>query len=731
MSIRTEQASLDSLFASFFDPLPVGVALFDWNDSSGAFRLVRANPLLVAMVGDQAALPPGVRPSQVSFLRELDLEGSLEHVRESGEPERRERQVTGGKWFELLITPSPEALFPVYIRDVTDEVRERCELERSREFFRGLAGDAADYVARYSWPEGRIDFVNAGVVEALGMASEDLAGRELSSLLPRDLWDRARQAVARLTPEEPVGEYTDCLQWDGREVFIDWTCRGFFDRTGSLTSVQTFGRDVTKRVREGQVLERCEQRFRSLVEDLDAYFCEFDPGGILTYVNGGYCRVFGRTEEELLGSCFFELIPEEERASLRCGLEALTPENPFFSIEHEVYGPGGTILWQHWTNRACFEEDGTLRGFTSVGYDITETRQARETAEAQALRLEEEMQRNRVVVEHSPVVIFEAGMGFGSPCRFVSENVDQFGYRARDLMAGRVSLDLRTHPEDMERLRRQVARADAESLAYREYTYRLLSADGDYRWVDERNSVLFDRDGRPSGIIGVLIDQTELVEAQRELQIGNEALGRYAQDVEQTWESTLHLLAGLTEMRDPYTQGHQLRVAELCRRIGREMGYEEEPLKELIQAASVHDIGKMEIPSDYLNRPGPLTKEEFEFIKRHPGKGYELLSRMKTPGFLAEIVHQHHERMDGSGYPKGLCGEEILLAARVLAVADVVEAMLSHRPYRPAHSLTEVLEEISRQEGKLYDPAVVRALRRLFTEKNYSLPRTEDLLPSS
>src|SRR5208337_1465438 len=179
------------------------------------------------------------------------------------------------------------------------------------------------------------------------------------------------------------------------------------------------------------------------------------------------------------------------------------------------------------------------------------------------------------------------------------------------------------------------------------------------------------------------------------------------------FENTVGALASTVEQRDPYTAGHQNRVGDLACAIGREMGLPEDRVEVLRLAAFVHDIGKVGVPAELLAKPGKLTATEMSLIKVHCQVGFEILNTIDFPWPLAEMVFQHHERVNGSGYPLGLKGQMIRLEARILAVADVVEAMSSHRPYRPALKLSATLEEISKNRGVLYDGEVVDACLRL------------------
>ena len=174
------------------------------------------------------------------------------------------------------------------------------------------------------------------------------------------------------------------------------------------------------------------------------------------------------------------------------------------------------------------------------------------------------------------------------------------------------------------------------------------------------------------------------------------------------------------ETRDPYTAGHQIRSADLARAIATEMGLPQDKIDGIRMAGSIHDIGKLSIPAEILSKPTKLTEIEFSLIKEHSRSGYEMLKDVESPWPLAEIVYQHHERMDGSGYPRNLKGDEILMEARIMAVADVVESMASHRPYRPALGIEAALEEIEKNKGILYDECCRRCLSEIISGKRLS-----------
>ena len=201
-----------------------------------------------------------------------------------------------------------------------------------------------------------------------------------------------------------------------------------------------------------------------------------------------------------------------------------------------------------------------------------------------------------------------------------------------------------------------------------------------------------------------------------------EQIQRYVAQLETAFMSTVQVATTLSEMRDPYTAGHERRVAEIAVAIGTELGFDDRRLEGLRVAVYLHDIGKITIPAEILSKPGKLTAIEFQLIKGHPQSSYDVLKEVTFPWPVAEIAWQHHERLDGTAYPQGLKQDAILLEARIMAVADVVEAMASHRPYRAGLGIDKALAEIERGRGTAYDPVVADACLKLFRERNYAIP---------
>jgi PAS domain S-box-containing protein/putative nucleotidyltransferase with HDIG domain len=220
--------------------------------------------------------------------------------------------------------------------------------------------------------------------------------------------------------------------------------------------------------------------------------------------------------------------------------------------------------------------------------------------------------------------------------------------------------------------------------------------------------------GEETVLQGIVRDITERKQS-------GEKLEQTLETVRNAMGATIRVIAQVVETRDPYTAGHQRRVADLARAIATEMQLPVNMIEGIRMAGVIHDIGKVSVPAEILSKPGRLTFKEFELIKEHPQTGYDILKEVEFPWPIATVVLQHHEKMDGSGYPQGLKADQISLEARIMAVADVLEAIASHRPYRPALGVNVALEEILKGRGTQFDAEVVDTCLHLFREKDFKL----------
>ena len=263
------------------------------------------------------------------------------------------------------------------------------------------------------------------------------------------------------------------------------------------------------------------------------------------------------------------------------------------------------------------------------------------------------------------------------------------------------------HPDDRDRLVLRLAQLVKSPGTSMTDTLRFVSATGEVRVLESpyATNYLYD-----AAVDGIVINTRDITEHEQ-----------YLRALEASFDSLTVALANTVKLHDPYTAGHQREVAKIATAIARELALPEDDIKGIQVAATLHDCGKIAIPAELLAKPGRLSTAEFEIIKMHSQAGADIVADVAFPWPVAEMIRQHHERLDGSGYPNGLVGDAILMGSRILTVADVVSAMSGHRPYRPALGLDVALAELEANSRRLYDPTVVDACLRLFRKQRLRL----------
>jgi PAS domain S-box-containing protein/putative nucleotidyltransferase with HDIG domain len=325
-------------------------------------------------------------------------------------------------------------------------------------------------------------------------------------------------------------------------------------------------------------------------------------------------------------------------------------------------------------------------------------------------RLRESEERYRTLHTNIPVGVFRS---YAEPGWYlISANpalAGMFGYdKPEDMTDVRIG-DFYLHPEEW----KQSIDVINSTGAVDGFEVEFKRADGTLFWGSLSARAFENPEGRIVYFDGVLENITDRKQVELALQESLEKL-------QKSLYGTVYAISRIVETRDPYTSGHQARVAELARAIAGKLNLSKEQSELIYMAAIVHDVGKVSVPSEVLNKPSALTELEWDLIKTHPEVGCNILENVEFPWPVTEVVLQHHERLNGSGYPRGLGGEDIMLEARILSLADVVEAMSSHRPYRPELGIDKALEEISDNKGVLYDNEVVNVCVNLFKRDGFS-----------
>jgi PAS domain S-box-containing protein/putative nucleotidyltransferase with HDIG domain len=414
--------------------------------------------------------------------------------------------------------------------------------------------------------------------------------------------------------------------------------------------------------------------------------------------------ITGYSASEIAKMNIFDFVAKEDKKiAVETIQEALT--KGLASVEINVLSKSGKQIPFYIKGRSI--KVGNTICLVCTGMDITERRQAEE-----ALRKSEDKYRS--ILENIEEGYYEVDLA-GNFTFFNDATCLILGYPKEELMG--MNNRQYTDKENAKRLYQAFNEVYRTGKFSKGYDYEIIKKGGTKNYIGASILLQKDLSGKTIGFRGIIRDITERKKAEEEIRRGNERL-------KEALYATINAFASTVEVRDPYTSGHQQRATILASAIAEELDLAEERIEGIRMAGLIHDIGKIIVPAEILSKPGPLTELQYTMVKMHPQVGHDMLKEIKFPWPIAEIVLQHHERMDGSGYPHGVRGEEIILEARILAVADVVEAMSSHRPYRPSLGIDKALEEISQKRGVLYDPKVVDTCVRLFAEKGFKLEKS-------
>ncbi|MBI4322642.1 MAG: PAS domain S-box protein [Chloroflexi bacterium] len=534
------------------------------------------------------------------------------------------------------------------------------------------------------------------------------------------------------------------LARDGLEIRVQ-------ERTAELTkSNEELAAEIAERGRAEAAMRESEGRYRALVEtspdaialtDLDTNIIMCNPQAALVL---GYDAV-----EALLGRKATELIAPTSLPSVAAAIGTILQKGAVRSVELTLVRKNGKQLPAEVSGALLVDGSGQPSGIIATLRDISERKQA-EAAIVRRLAVEEALAAvsSSLARDEAPDlnhVLAILGQVVGACRAYIVEyrNDGKTLDNTYEWCAPGVepqihnlqNIEASDFPWWVDKLRRieNIMVADVSRLPVEASRERLILEAQDIKAVAV---VPMSSAAGPVGFLG--FDETRSArewpeEDVRLLRTASETLVAYlerkrakeerlksVQRLGRALEETIQAVALTIEMRDPYTAGHQRRVAELASAIAREMGLANERVEVVRLAAVAHDIGKISVPAEILSKPGKLSEVEFLLIHGHPKVAYSVLRTIEFPWPIAEIVLQHHERLDGSGYPSHLRGEEILIEARILAVADVVEAMASHRPYRPSLGIDQALKEISDKRGVLYNAEVVDACLRVFKDEGFT-----------
>ena len=458
--------------------------------------------------------------------------------------------------------------------------------------------------------------------------------------------------------------------------------------------ILTLAEEITKRKRAEEALRESEKKYRLLAENVTDVIFVQDMNFNMTYVSPSVTPLSGYSVEEALKQKMKDFMTPDSFAKAMgsfqkaAALAKTKKDIEIPSMEYEYIRKDGSTFWGEIRVTFLRDSEGRAVGVQGVLRDITERKRAEE---------EMRVKDNAIASSINGIAIadLEGNLTYAN-----HSFLEMWGYHDEKDVVGRNVLEFCQAEEDAAEVMKVATKRGGwigELLAKRK--------DGSAFDVYAAASVVRDPSGRLVCRLASFVDITERKRVEEALRT--------------TLNGTIQAIGRTTETRDPYTAAHQRRVTQLACAIAKEMNLPQDQIDGIRVAGLMHDIGKMSIPAEILAKPSKLSETEFDLIKAHPQVAYDILKSIDFPWPVAGIILQHHERLDGSGYPKGVKDGDILLEARILGVADVVEAMSSHRPYRPALGIDKALEEIEKNKGTLYDPEVVDACLRLFSKGRF------------
>jgi PAS domain S-box-containing protein len=617
-------------------------------------------------------------------------DGTIKHGEFSGSPIRRNGDIVG------MVS---------VIRDITERIQAEEEIRRSEKKYRELFDFLPIPVYEMDF-EANITSANRAIYETFRGTEENLKkgfkGWQL--LLPEDLDKSARNIQRLLKGEQIEGTEYTLRRLDG-SVFPAIVISSVMYRDGKPVGLRGAIIDITERKQAEEALQESEKKYRLLAENSNDVIFVLDMNLKYTYVSPSVKLLRGYEPAEVLEhSPEKTLTPSSWDQALRTLSEVVELEksgqrelDESRTLQLEMWRKDGTTVWTE--VKLSFIRDANRQpvGILGVTRDITKRKQVEDTLRENEARFRSYFETPLIGIA---ITSLEKGWLMGNDRLSAI-----LGYSFQELKE--MTWAELTYPKDLDPDVEQFNRILAGEIDSYMMDKRFIRKNGEIVWTSLAVGCVRKQDGDVDYFVALIEDISDRKESYERLR---KALG-----------ATVQAIAVTVETRDPYTAGHQRRVADLARAIATEMHLSSEQIESIRMAATIHDLGKISVPAEILSKPTKLTEMEFSLIKTHVQNGYDILKNIEFPWPVARMVLEHHERMNGSGYPRNLKGDNILMEARILAVADVVEAMASHRPYRPTLGIDAALAEIAKNRGFFYDPEVVDACLKIFNEKGYQM----------
>lgn len=652
-----------------------------------------------------------IHPDDLQFTRQMFEKVLHDPALPAQKGELRLRH-KNGSWhvFEAtgsgLVTQNRVEAMVINLRDIT----ERKKNEEIMLLIKNAVEESTDAIG-ISDAQGNHFYQNKAFTELFGYTLEELQALGVLRTLYTDR-NVSRDVFKTIIKGGAWSGEIECVTKDGRKLDVLLRANAIHDEAGKIVGLLGIHTDITQRKKAETLLQKSEERYRLLADHMKDQVWLMDMDINLTYISPSVEKALGYTLEEIKKLPLDRLMTPEsfQKASdfianrMPKAFKYASRDFQYKTLELAFVSKTGEILWGECSFNFIRDENGKPVAILGEARNINERKIAEE-------KLRQSEEKYRTILEDIQEGYFETDL-VGNFTFFNDTVCRSMGYTREELMG--MNNRQYTDQEELTKVYTAFNKVYKTGEPCRNLEWKINRKDGSEMYVEGFISLLKDASGNPIGFRGVTRDITERKQAEKKLQETLESLKKAV-------ETTIQVLVSALEVRDPYTAGHQSRVADLACAIAEEMGLPQEQIEGIKMAGIIHDIGKLSIPSEILAKPSKLTKLEYSLIKIHPQSGHEMLKNVPSPWPLAKMVQQHHERMDGSGYPNNLKGDAIMLEARILAVADVVEAIASHRPYRASLGIEAAIAELKKNRGVLYDETVVDACLKLLLEKGYEL----------
>jgi len=561
--------------------------------------------------------------------------------------------------------------------------------------------------------DGTIDWINSTGLKFLEIDSENsIIGRLYSDIFVVD----GQDIVLLLSNQMYIDakEYRIRINTNVEKTILLSATRIILE--DNTFSVLTFIDISVLKETELQLI-KSEKRFETMLATIPAgIFLTSDNHTQIQYLSTYFTELFGYTKKDLPSIvdwfekaypdvAYRETVIKETSEKFEESVKDQTYKTEMFSNVTCLDGSVKYIFWQG------FLVDGLWMG---CGFDMTKIKEFENQLSTQINLLRDSMSQNQRILDNLQDAYFQTDMK-GNFTVINKQALNMYRYESETELLGHPAEMLYFIKEDCEKLVKELRMKGMVS----DFVCLGERKDSTHFSVSMNVQYVKDINGSVLGTEGVVRDISERVSLMDQIRSQRDRLLEVNKSLESMFDKSVRTISKISELRDPYTAGHQTRVSCLACLIAKQLGMNDEDIMHLSYGAKLHDLGKIQIASEILNKPGTITNLEYQIIQTHAEHGYNIVKEVGFPDVIPTMIVQHHERLDGSGYPFGLKGEQIILESRILAVADVVEAMASHRPYRPALGFEKAISEIVSGRGSKYDERVVDACEILLSDKNF------------